>query len=51
MIALWMLGAALFVFSAVCGVCGARGVALCVFVLGIAFAASVASHVTRCAPL
>lgn len=51
MMAFWMLGAGLFVFSAVCGVCGARGLGLAVFVFGIAFAAAVASHVTRCAAL
>lgn len=47
--AFWMLGAGLFVFSAVCGVCGARGLGLAVFVFGVAFAAAVASHVGRSA--
>ena len=51
MMALCMVGGAVFVCAAVCGCCGERGLALCVFVAGIAFAAAVASHVTRCAPL
>ncbi len=51
MIALWMLGAALFVFSAVCGVCGARGLGVALLILAALFGAAVAYYVIPAAPL
>jgi hypothetical protein len=39
--------AGLLLFCALCGLCGPRGVALAVVVLGSVFAAAVAAHLTR----
>jgi hypothetical protein len=36
----------LLLFCAVCGLCGPRGLALAVVILGCVFAAAVAGHVT-----
>jgi len=42
-----LLISGLLLFCAVCGLCGPRGVALAVVILGSVFAAAVAAHVTR----
>jgi len=51
MIAVCMVLFGLFGFSLVCGVCGARGLAVCALVAGLAFAHAVAGHVARCAAM